>query len=105
MTQALAGALADDVRRRVFAAIVLGDAAAPAVAERTGLPARQVVTAVRRLVDAGLLADGDGELRVDADRAARSTGSAVPASTPSPPRPGRSWPARPISSWPAGWRA
>ncbi|MER7335239.1 MULTISPECIES: DUF2087 domain-containing protein [unclassified Micromonospora] len=81
MTQALAGALADDVRRRVFAAIVLGDAAAPAVAERTGLPARQVVTAVRRLVDAGLLADGDGELRVDADRLRAA------ARTPAPPRP------------------
>ncbi|MFG3418020.1 DUF2087 domain-containing protein [Micromonospora sp. NPDC049460] len=79
--QALAGALADDVRRRVFAAIVLGGADAPAVAERTGLPARQVVTAVRRLVDAGLVADDDGELRVDADRLREA------ARTPAEPRP------------------
>ncbi|MEU6077411.1 DUF2087 domain-containing protein [Micromonospora sp. NPDC047074] len=79
--QALAGALADDVRRRVFAAIVLGDADSPAVADRTGLPARQVVTATRRLVDAGLVTDGDGGLRVDAERLREA------ARTPSPDRP------------------
>ncbi|MEU4774330.1 DUF2087 domain-containing protein [Micromonospora sp. NPDC023644] len=79
--QALAGALADDVRRQVFAAIVLGDADAAAVAERTGLPARQVLTAIRRLVDAGLVTGGDGDLRVDADRLREA------ARTPPAPRP------------------
>ena len=66
--QALAGALADDVRRQVFAAIVLGAADATAVADRTGLRSRQVLTALRRLVEAGVIADVGGDLRVDADR-------------------------------------
>ncbi|MER7457775.1 DUF2087 domain-containing protein [Micromonospora sp. NPDC126480] len=66
--QALAGALADDVRRKVFAAVVLGAGDAGAVADRTGLTARQVVTALRRLRDAGLLDGADAGLRVDADR-------------------------------------
>ncbi|WP_121399300.1 DUF2087 domain-containing protein [Micromonospora sp. M71_S20] len=79
--QALAGALADDVRRQVFAAIALGDADAPAVADRTGLPARQVLTAIRRLVDAGLVAGGDGDLRVDVERLREA------ARTPAAPRP------------------
>lgn len=79
--QVLAGALADDVRRQVFAAIVLGAADASAVAERTGLPARQVVTALRRLVEAGVVAGVDGDLRVDADllrEAARAPVAAAP---------------------------
>ncbi|SCL72777.1 hypothetical protein GA0070606_6285 [Micromonospora citrea] len=79
--QALAGALADDVRRQVFAAIVLGGADASAVADRTGLAARQVVTALRRLVDAGLVAGGDGDLRVDVARLREA------ARTPAAPRP------------------
>ncbi|MER7417066.1 DUF2087 domain-containing protein [Micromonospora peucetia] len=79
--QVLAGALADDVRRQVFAAIVLGGADAPAVAGRTGLSARQVVTAIRRLVDAGLVTGGDRDLRVDADRLREA------ARAPSVPRP------------------
>ncbi|MEU5789895.1 DUF2087 domain-containing protein [Micromonospora purpureochromogenes] len=66
--QALAGALADDVRRQVFAAIVLGAADATAVADRTGLPTRQVVTALRRLVETGAITDLGADLRVDADR-------------------------------------
>ncbi|MGR6319587.1 DUF2087 domain-containing protein [Micromonospora soli] len=64
-SQALAGALADDRRRVVFAAIVLGDADLPAVAARTGLPTRDVATAVRRLVDVGVVADDGTGLRVD----------------------------------------
>ncbi|WFF05251.1 DUF2087 domain-containing protein [Micromonospora sp. WMMD1076] len=65
--QALAGALADERRRTVFAAIVLGARDVPAVVARTGLPARDAAVAVRRLTDAGVLADGGG-LRVDAER-------------------------------------
>ncbi|MFG1888907.1 DUF2087 domain-containing protein [Micromonospora sp. NPDC049051] len=79
--QALAGALADDVRRKVFAAIVLGGTDAPAVAARAGLPTRQVVTALRRLVDAGLVTGGDGDLRVDTDHLREA------ARTPSAPHP------------------
>ncbi|WP_422756375.1 DUF2087 domain-containing protein [Micromonospora sp. WMMD708] len=66
--QALAGALADEARRRVFAAIVLGGGDVAAVAGRADLPLRQVVTAVRRLADAGWVVEDDGELRVDAVR-------------------------------------
>ncbi|MFI6237547.1 DUF2087 domain-containing protein [Micromonospora sp. NPDC050784] len=62
---ALAGALADDGRRRIFAAIVLGATSATEVAERTGLPARVVLTGVRRLTDAGLVTGADGALAAD----------------------------------------
>ncbi|RAO04657.1 hypothetical protein GAR05_00520 [Micromonospora saelicesensis] len=61
----LAGALADDGRRRIFAAIVLGATSATEVAERTGLPARVVLTGVRRLTDAGLVTSADGALAAD----------------------------------------
>ncbi|RAN96115.1 hypothetical protein ONO23_03272 [Micromonospora noduli] len=61
----LAGALADDGRRRIFAAIVLGATSATEVAERTGLPARVVLTGVRRLTDAGLVTGADGALATD----------------------------------------
>ncbi|WLS44027.1 DUF2087 domain-containing protein [Micromonospora profundi] len=62
---ALAGALADDGRRRIFAAIVLGATSATAVAQRTGLAARVVLTGIRRLTDAGLVTGADGALTVD----------------------------------------
>ncbi|MDO3705723.1 DUF2087 domain-containing protein [Micromonospora sp. C28SCA-DRY-2] len=77
--QVLAGALADDIRRQVFAAIVLGAADAPAVAGRTGLAARPVVTAIRRLRDAGLVTGDDGDLRVDADRLREAARTDPPA--------------------------
>ncbi|MGC1211468.1 MAG: ArsR family transcriptional regulator, partial [Micromonospora sp.] len=64
-TQALAGALADDRRRLVFAAIVLGGGDLAAVTTRTGLSARDAATAVRRLCDAGVVVDDDAGLRVD----------------------------------------
>ncbi|MEU5906678.1 DUF2087 domain-containing protein [Micromonospora sp. NPDC047527] len=62
---AVAGALADDGRRRIFATIVLGATSAAEVAERTGLPARVVLTGVRRLADAGLVTGPDGTLVAD----------------------------------------
>ncbi|MFC5926215.1 DUF2087 domain-containing protein [Micromonospora vulcania] len=62
---ALAGALADDGRRRIFAVIVLGSASATQVAERAGLPARTVLTGIRRLTDAGLVTGPDGALVAD----------------------------------------
>lgn len=61
----LAGALADDGRRRIFAAIVLGATSATEVAERTGLPVRVALTGVRRLTDAGLVTGADGTLAAD----------------------------------------
>ncbi|SCG67609.1 DUF2087 domain-containing protein [Micromonospora halophytica] len=78
--QALAGALADDGRRRVFAAIVLDGGDLAAVAARAGLPARQVATAVRRLADAGVVVDSGDELRVDAERLREAARTAGPPS-------------------------
>ncbi|MEW2592744.1 DUF2087 domain-containing protein [Micromonospora aurantiaca] len=85
--QALAGALADECRRAVFAAIVLGARDVPAVVARTGLPARDAAVAVRRLTDAGVLAD-DGGLRVDAERLREfaRAGAAAPAAPAANPR-------------------
>ncbi|MGN9806805.1 DUF2087 domain-containing protein [Micromonospora sp. L32] len=80
--QTLAGALADPVRRQVFAAIVLGAADATAVADRTGLPTRQVVTALRRLVEAGVIADAGDDLRVDADRFREAARTPAPDAGP-----------------------
>ncbi|MET8351507.1 MULTISPECIES: DUF2087 domain-containing protein [unclassified Micromonospora] len=85
---ALAGALADDGRRRVFAAIVLGAAGAAQIAERTGLPPRAVLTGVRRLTDAGLVTGLDGALVADevsllaSARERRQADDAEPADDP-----------------------
>ncbi|MEV7989214.1 DUF2087 domain-containing protein [Micromonospora sp. NPDC085948] len=85
---ALAGTLADDGRRRIFAAIVLGATSAAQVAERTGLPVRVVLTGVRRLTDAGLVAGADGALAADeaslraAARDSRPAADTDPAADP-----------------------
>ncbi|MET8527824.1 DUF2087 domain-containing protein [Micromonospora sp. NPDC005172] len=62
---ALAGALADDGRRRIFAAVALGSTSVAEVAQRSGLAARVVLTGLRRLADAGLVTGADGTLAVD----------------------------------------
>ncbi|WFE40355.1 DUF2087 domain-containing protein [Micromonospora sp. WMMD998] len=86
--QALAGALADERRRVVFAAIALGARDVPAVVARTGLPARDAATAVRRLTDAGVLVDDAPGLRVDGDRLREfaRAGAAAPAAPAADPR-------------------
>ena len=80
----LVGLLADDDRRRVVAALVLGAATIDAVQADTGLSARAAGKAVQRLIDAGLVIRGDdgtlallGEAfalaaRAEAERAPRS---------------------------------
>jgi DNA-binding transcriptional ArsR family regulator len=55
----LVGLLADDDRRAVFAALVLGAADADSVRRRSGLEARPAMRALQRLVDAGLVIRGD----------------------------------------------
>jgi hypothetical protein len=55
----LVGLLADDERRRVFAALVLGAGDVSEVRELTGLGLREAVTALGRLVDAGLVVADD----------------------------------------------
>jgi hypothetical protein len=51
--------LADDARRRVVAALVLGASTAADVRTATGLPPRQITVALAKLVDAGLVVAGD----------------------------------------------
>ncbi|WP_233600862.1 MULTISPECIES: DUF2087 domain-containing protein [Micromonospora] len=67
----------------MFAAIVLGAGDVAAVAARTGLSARDVVTSVRRLVDAEIVADHGTTLRVDGERLREFARTAEPAA-PSP---------------------
>jgi hypothetical protein len=57
---ALCGLLAEDDRLRTFAAVVLGAGTPGEVASATGLPGRDVVRALRRLADGGLIATVDG---------------------------------------------
>ena len=54
----LVGLLADDDRRRVVAALVLGAETTADVRQQTGLDARAVGRALQRLVDAGLVQRG-----------------------------------------------
>ncbi|CAL9333893.1 DUF2087 domain-containing protein [Streptomyces sp. Tu 3180] len=52
---------ADETRVRVFAAVALGAGSAAEVAERTGLPAKDALLALRRLEEREVVAaDGDG---------------------------------------------
>ena len=60
--EALCGLLAEPERLRVYAAVVLGADVPSSVADRTGLPARTVVAAIRRLQQGGLLTIVDGRL-------------------------------------------
>jgi hypothetical protein len=55
----LVGLLADDARRRIFAALVLGATEVPSIREIAGLDARSAGRALQRLVDAGLVVRGD----------------------------------------------
>jgi hypothetical protein len=63
---AIVGALADDQRRRVFAAVQLGAAHLDEVVAMTGFTAAQVGKALGKLVDSGVVAAGDGALSVPA---------------------------------------
>jgi hypothetical protein len=51
----LVGLLAEPLRMRVFAAVVLGAATPGEVVTRTGLTAREVAAALRRLADGGIV--------------------------------------------------
>ena len=55
----LVGLLADEDRRRVFAALVLGATDASQLRERAGLDARAFARALQRLVDTGHVIRGD----------------------------------------------
>ncbi|MEV0676305.1 DUF2087 domain-containing protein [Actinosynnema sp. NPDC050436] len=71
---ALIGLLADPLRLRVVSALVLGARSPAEIAEKTGVDARRVEVALRRLRAAGLVAGQPGEMLVRQDlfeRAAR----------------------------------
>jgi hypothetical protein len=78
--EALCGLLAEPERLRTCAAVVLGARTPSAIAAQTGLPARSVVAALRRLQQGGLVTAVDHELtaRVDVFK------EAVLASAPPP---------------------
>jgi DNA-binding transcriptional ArsR family regulator len=75
---AIVGLLADDERRRVVAAVILGAASLDAVVTATGVPAGRVSRALGRLADAGLVVESGAGLAIDgaafiaAARAARA---------------------------------
>ena len=83
---ALAGLLADDDRRAVAAALVLGAASLDAVVEATGIDPPRAGKALTRLVTAGLVERGaDGTLHLLGaafGAAARAAASAVPEPVP-----------------------
>jgi hypothetical protein len=62
---ALCGLLAEPDRLKVYAAVVLGADAPSLVVERTGLPARVVTAALRRLHLGGLIAIEGNQLRAE----------------------------------------
>jgi hypothetical protein len=64
---ALCGLLAEPDRLATFAAVVLGAETPSEVAARTGLAARQVVVALRRLEQGGLVGTVDGRLVAEAN--------------------------------------
>ena len=65
------GLLADEDRRRVFAALVLGAQTLEEVAERTGLPLPTIWRALRRLERAGVVGAEDYRWQVREDVLAR----------------------------------
>jgi len=80
----IAGQLADDDRRLVLAALILGDRSLDDVVSRTGLAPAAAAKALGRLVDAGLVVQGSGgglHLLTEAFRQAARTALARPVST------------------------
>ncbi len=61
----LCGLLAEEERLRVYAAVALGAGTPSEVVETSGLPARDVVIALRRLEQGGLVSLVDGRLVAD----------------------------------------
>jgi hypothetical protein len=85
--QTIAGLLADEDRRRVFAAVALGARTADEIAEQTGLDATDVRALLPRLVGTGVLEQREGlfvataALR-EAARARPPRNGTLPGATP-----------------------
>jgi len=73
------GLLADEDRRRVFAALVLGAQTLPELAERSGLPPPDVWRALRRLAREDVVAVEQDRWSVRGDVIARRAREAAPA--------------------------
>jgi len=85
---ALCGLLAEPERLAAFAAVVLGAVTPSDVALRTGLPARDVVSALRRLEQGGLVSIVEGKLVAQVSvfkEALREYGSPAAADEPLDP--------------------
>lgn len=67
-SRALVGLLAEPDRLRVVGALALGAGTATEVAAASGLDARVVAAALRRLESGGLVSRQDGRLRLESDR-------------------------------------
>jgi hypothetical protein len=81
---AIVGLLADDTRRRVTAALVLGAGTVDEVRAATGLPARDVVEALARLVAGELVVRGDDGDHVLLGEAFRLAAIAASPDRPAP---------------------
>lgn len=74
--------LAEQDRLAAFAAVVLGARTADEVAGATGLTAREVAVALRRLIDRGLVGAIDGGLAADTGAFKAAVRQAAPAKQP-----------------------
>jgi hypothetical protein len=81
---AIAGLLADDERRAVVAALVLGASTVAEVRAATGLSARSAASALARLVDGELVVRGDGGAHVLLGEAFRRAAIAAAPERPAP---------------------
>ena len=81
---AIAGLLADDNRRRVVAALVLGASTVDEVRAATGLGVRAVASALARLVDAELVVRGTDGTHVLLAEAFRQAAIAAAPARPEP---------------------
>jgi hypothetical protein len=80
----IAGLLADDARRRVVAALVLGSSTVADIRAVTGLSARSVAAALARLVDGELVVRGDDGAHVLLGEAFRQAAIAAAPERPEP---------------------
>jgi hypothetical protein len=78
----LVGMLADDDRRKVVAALVLGASTTSEVMRATGLEGRHVVRALNRLVAGGLVIEGPDDAHVLLEAAFQLAARAVAAARP-----------------------
>jgi hypothetical protein len=81
---AIAGLLADEARRRVFAALVLGASTVPEVRAATGLPTREVASALARLIAGELVIRGDEGDHILLGEAFRAAAIAAAPDRPQP---------------------